>query len=124
MKYSPADYAKLLIDLEEKTSPADYSLLVKQITNLLSKNNDLNKLKEIEEAYKEIKTKKAGKKLVKIEYCGDLDKQALTQKMDKNLIIDFVENKDLRGGIRIQIGDKRIDSSIKKRLDTLKEIIA
>jgi len=124
MRHSPINYAKAMIELEQEATFKDQTELVLKFKKVLEKNNDLSLIKEIETVYKNLKIEARGKVVVIIEYFGQIDKEKIQQKFDTRAEISFIEKPELQGGIRINIGDLRIDNSLKQRLENLKKIIA
>ncbi len=121
MKYSPKQYARALYESlrEEK----DAGLVFKNFYNLLVRNSDLKLLSKIIENIDEVDKKERGVVEVKIASAkkiapeiieklqGLIKKGEIKQEIDSSLI----------GGLKIQIGDLLIDSSIKAKLNKLRQ---
>ena len=49
--------------------------------------------------------------------------EALKKKMEKDVLLDVVEDKELIGGLKVRIGGTIIDGSVKRQLEILRENI-
>lgn len=121
MKYSSVTYAKYLFSLAE-LPPAEQKTAVKRLAEFLAKNGDLKDWQKIEQVYESLREKKAEKKTAIVSYFGDIHKTKIKDKL-KDYAVEFEEDKDLKGGIRVNIGDIRIDNSIAGRLAEVKKAL-
>ncbi len=121
MKYSATEYAKYLVSLIDLPLPEQKSSLHK-FAEVLHKNGDLKDWNKISEIYESLKEKSAKSKTAVVNYCGDIDKTKIESEL-KNYKIEFEEDKTLKGGVRIRIGDLRIDNSLAGRLADVKKAL-
>ncbi|HEY9584919.1 MAG TPA: F0F1 ATP synthase subunit delta [Candidatus Paceibacterota bacterium] len=122
MKYPAVEYAKYLLSLNE-SSPAEQKIGTKKLSEMLEKNGDLKDWKKIVEIYESLKEKGAKKKRAIVSYFGDIHKMKIKESL-ADYEVEFEEDKNLVGGVRIQIGDIRIDNSIAGRLEEIKKVLA
>src|SRR3989338_6626052 len=122
MKYPAVEYAKYLISLHE-SSPAERKIGTKKLSEMLEKNGDLKDWKKIVEIYESLKENGAVKKRAIVSYFGDIHKMKIKESL-ADYEVEFEEDKNLVGGVRIQIGDIRIDNSIAGRLEEIKKVLA
>jgi F-type H+-transporting ATPase subunit delta len=98
------------------------------LIGLLLERNRINYLPMIRTAYEEMANAREG--LVKgVGYSAyplsdeakSRIEKALGEKLNKKVALDFEEDKELIGGIKVLIGGLRIDGSIKRQLEILNE---
>ncbi len=118
MRYPAKEYAKFLISLEEK----EIDGALKKLVAFLQKNGDIKEWRKIIEAYEFLYYQKTKGKKATISYCGEIDQSKIKDEL-KNFEVEFIEDKTLIGGISIKIGDEKIDSSLKNRLEEIKKIL-
>src|SRR3989344_4788035 len=122
MKYPAVEYAKYLLSLHE-SSPSEQKIGTKKLSEMLEKNGDLRDWKKIVEIYESLKEKGAVKKKATVSYFGDIHKTKIKDSL-ADYEVEFEEDKNLVGGVRIQIGDLRIDNTIAGRLVEVKKVLA
>ena len=122
MRYQSVTYAKYLLSIAELPS-AEQKIAVKKFAEFLGKNGDLKDWQKIEHVYGSLREKKAEKKTAIVHYFGDIHKTKIKDEL-KDYEVEFEEDKNLKGGIRINIGDIRIDNSIAGRLAEVKKALA
>lgn len=118
MKYLSSEYAKYLLSLRE-LPPTEQKANIKKFAEMLNKNGDLKDWRKIMEIYESLREKSAKKKTATVSYFGDIRKTKIKDEL-KDYEVEFEEDKNLKGGIRIKIGDMRIDNSIAGRLVEVK----
>lgn len=116
---------EILADLTKSLGLSNPSIA---LLDLLLERNRVNYLPMIRVAYEEMANAKEG--LVKgVGYAayplsdeakGRIE-QVLGEKLNKKVFLDFQEDKELIGGIKVLIGGLRIDGSIKRQLEILNE---
>ena len=121
MRYPAAEYAKYLLSLEEMP-PALQKANIKKFADMLHKNGDLKDWQKIMEVYESLREKTAKKKTAIVSFSGDIHKTKIKEAL-ANYEVEFEEDKNLKGGLRIRIGDLRIDNSIAGRLSEVKNIL-
>lgn len=120
MRHRPGEYAKFLMSLKED-NPENKDL-IKKLVIFLEKTGDIKDWRKIIETYEFLKSKEMYGKTAIVKYSGDIDKEKIKEEL-KNFEVEFVEDKTLLGGISIKIGDEKIDSSIKARLEEIKKVL-
>ncbi len=93
---------------------------------VLADNRRLSQLPAIIRAYRELAARHRGEMTADVtsahpltdDQIGDL-KQALRQRVGREVAVDLSVDRSLLGGLVVKIGSLRIDSSIKTRLNTL-----
>ena len=121
MKYPASQYASYLIGLH-KLGVGEQEIATKKFIAFLSKNGDLKDWNRIKDTYSVLKDKTASKKNVLIKHTGLIDKAGIEKSMS-GYNVDFLEDKALRGGLEIRIGDIRIDNTIRGRLEEIKKTL-
>ena len=124
MKYKPKIYAAALAEtiLTKKLSQKE---TIDRFLNLLEKNGDIRKAKEIVTLAETILLKKAGKSKVRIEIArkveGDLP--ALLRKVLQASVIEEILKPSLIAGVNIIVnGEQQLDFSLKSKLDEIFKI--
>lgn len=127
MKYSAKQYAEALFDSLSVTAPKDQDRVLENFVTTLAQNNDLRLFDLIAEEFHRIELKAKGQTLAKVTTATPLTAQA-----EKNIIKQLNEaikgkveiqkkiDKDLVGGVLIQMEDVQIDASVKHSLENLK----
>lgn len=119
MKFSSKKLGKALASLVLQKD-VEQSMVVKEVAKLLVATGKTSKLGELIRSFKNTYNKKTGTVDVRvvasskdaIPSFGEFKHVAVTEKIDPSLI----------GGLRMQIDDIEIDTSIKSKLQTLKTI--
>lgn len=124
MKYKSKDYAKALVGLILKeTTLTQEKKLSDNFLNLLKKNRDSSKAKEIINLAELLFFKKTGKKKIILEIARKMDseqKNLFKYLVKKGDIIQEKINKELIAGIKIIVNDeKQIDFSMLKKIQNI-----
>ena len=124
MKYKSKDYAKALVGLILKeTTFTQEKKLSDNFLNLLKKNRDSSKAKEIINLTESLFFKKTGKKKFILEIARKMDseqKNLLKYLVKKGDIIQEKINEELIAGIKIIVNDeKQIDFSMLKKIQNI-----
>src|SRR3989344_3948169 len=99
------------------------SLVSLSVEKALGDVADKSVQEKIVEVYESLKEKGAVKKKATVSYFGDIHKTKIKDSL-ADYEVEFEEDKNLVGGIRIQIGDLRIDNTIAGRLVEVKKVLA
>lgn len=121
MRYPAPEYAKYILSLHE-LPPSEQKANLKKFAEMLSKNGDLKDWQKISDIYESLKEKSAKKKTAVVSYWGDIHKTKIREEL-ANYEVLFEEDKNLKGGISIRIGDLRIDNTVAGRLSEVKNIL-
>lgn len=124
MKYNINQYARALYQVLEEAEKNDTETYIQNLNHILLKNNDLNLMDKIIEKFDEIDKKKKGILKIKISSAKKLDNHEIERlKRLMNSKVEIKENidRDLIGGLKIEIGDLLIDGSIKTKINQLKQ---
>lgn len=130
-KLSVKKYTKLLYELVDLKTEHEMKLIVGGFVELLAKHKNLRLANRIIEEFKKLYHQKHGIAFAKVTSVRELDHVNVKEikkwvsdytKQDK-VEIENVLDKDLKGGIMIEVGEERLDLSIAKRMEDLKEAI-
>lgn len=128
MKYTPKQYAQALHQAVFESAPEYQEKILDNFVLILKRNGDLGKVNEIEQEFLRYERERKGIKEATVTstrklsgheekaIISELNELAgghveLKQKIDKNLI----------GGVVVQLGDIRIDGSLRKNIQDLKD---
>jgi F-type H+-transporting ATPase subunit delta len=111
----------------EKALPGRVSEIIRGLFAVLSRNGRLDLLRGITAAYRQLLDARAGRIPVKITSAGELSETqkaaltgTLTDILKQQPVLNIRVDKDLLGGLVVQVGDRVIDTSIRTRLQTLR----
>lgn len=104
--------------------------LFKKFLDVLTRNNRLGLLRDITAAYQGIRDKQAGRVRVVVRSAAALDdkqkselQQTLASKLGKEPVLSVRVEPSLLGGMIVQVGDRVYDSSVRTRLDNLRNTL-
>lgn len=104
--------------------------LFKKFLDVLTRNNRLGLLRDVAAAYQGIRDRQAGRVRVLVRAAKPLadDQKAelqktLASKLDKEPILSVRVEPELLGGLIVQVGDRVYDSSVRTRLDSLRNTL-
>lgn len=104
--------------------------LFKKFLHVLTQNNRLGLLRDIAAAYQGIRDKQAGRVRVVVRSAAALDdkqkaelQQTLASKLGKEPVLSVRVEPSLLGGMIVQVGDRVYDSSVRTRLDNLRNTL-
>jgi len=104
--------------------------LFKKFLDVLTRNNRLGLLRDIAAAYQGIRDKQAGRVRVIVRSAAALDdkqkaelQQTLASKLGKEPVLSVRVEPSLLGGMIVQVGDRVYDSSVRTRLDNLRNTL-
>ena len=103
------------------------SPLVGNFIRVLNQNNRLELIEAIAAAYRELMDVRAGRVRVVVKSAVPLTddqksglKKTLTESLNKEPVLNLRVDPDLLGGLVVQVGDKIYDTSVRSRLEELK----
>jgi F-type H+-transporting ATPase subunit delta len=106
------------------------SELFKKFLHVLTQNNRLGLLRDIHAAYQAARDRQAGRVRVLVRTATPLDdtqtgdlRQTLAARLGKQPILNVRVEPELLGGLVVQVGDRVYDSSVRTRLDTLRNTL-
>lgn len=118
-KYKSFYYAKALVDavIHKRLSEKK---LVANFLNLLQKNQDVKKIREIILLVEKLLFKKTGNKKIIFETARKVDFKNFDNYIKRGDKVENKINKDLVAGVKITInGEKQLDLSLKNKLDNV-----
>lgn len=130
-KISPKNIAEAIYDASEGKSGNELEVVIKNGVKVLSSKRMLVQSGDILKALQDIVDKKNNVVRVKVTTAKNLSHEAKTKlehqikekyKVGK-IISEFFEQKDLLGGMRIEVGDEVIDSTYKNKLMKLEKFL-
>lgn len=124
----PLDVKEKLIDtVAEKMS---FSKPLVNLLKILIENRRFDELEQILQQFKEVYYNKQNIAEVNVETVVDLTKEQdkkLKQKLKdlfkKDIVVNYITNPQILGGLVIQCGTVLIDSSVKHQLDSLEQLM-
>lgn len=128
MKTSNSQYALALYEAAKGKSQSEVNELVANFVKVLAKNNQIKNINNILSKFNETWNREEGiveaevtvREKISPEMRSDIEKYVKTKyKAEKVEIIEAI-NKDIKGGIIVQVGDEVIDASIAGQLKKLK----
>ncbi len=114
MRYTPRHYAEVLYDLTEENPSA-----VKPFADFLKKKRVLKLLPKIEKNFNKIWYERKGLTHISIEAANESRAEEAIKKLGSSFRTKKKINDELVGGVRITTGSRRIDSSVKNRLEII-----
>lgn len=129
MKISTRQYAISLYQLLEKAEAKKISTVIGSFVKILAANNDFKKIDLIIEKFGRIWNKANGLAEAEVVSVRELDQvtgKAMTNYIKDRLgarevKINNLTDKNILGGFILKLGDRIIDSSLKSRIEKLKE---
>lgn len=129
MRLTPKQFARILYESLEQTSPKDQETVLDNFVRVLSDNGALSFWPEIEREFSELQLERAGKISAEVTFSRDssaerkvLDK--LNNLVGSNAVLKKKISEEIIGGFIIETADERIDASIKNRLNNLKKTLS
>ncbi len=129
MKISAKQYAQTLYELTRDKSAGDIDSVIVKFIKLLKENRQLKMLAGIIKRFSEIYNKENGIAEVEVisrrklsENQIDKIKDFILQKyQSKEIILKNSENKNIKGGVIIKVGDEVLDGSVVGKLIRLRK---
>lgn len=104
--------------------------LFKKFLHVLTQNNRLGLLRDIAAAYRGLRDQQTGRVRVLVRTAAALNdgqaaelKQTLAEKLNKEPVLSVRVEPELLGGLVVQVGDRVYDSSVRTRLNTLRNTL-
>ncbi len=118
MRYSPQQIAKAItVALAEK--PEARQTIIEQAAKILKRHGGLKELPKLVEALEENEAAQRGKpKLILETRTGKIEKST-EESLEKKFTLEKRANEKLLGGVRIFMGDRRIDASVNRKLSDI-----
>jgi F-type H+-transporting ATPase subunit delta len=111
----------------ENALPGRVSEILRGLFTVLTRNGRLDLLRGVASAYRQLLDARAGRIPVKITSSVELSEAqktaltgTLTEILKQQPVLNIRVDKDLLGGLVVQVGDRVIDTSIRTRLQTLR----
>lgn len=128
MKVTAKQYALTLLEITEEKEGKELEDSISKFSGLLKSNNQLNQIDKILYYFRKLYNQRYNIKEAQISTALKIDKEELEkiekylQDLNKEETLEFKVNikKEIIGGIVLKYGDKIIDSSLKTRLNQLK----
>ncbi len=104
--------------------------LFKKFLDVLTRNNRLGLMRDIHAAFQSIRDRQAGRVRVLVRSAAALTEQqtgelkaTLAGNLNKEPILNVRVEPELLGGLVVQVGDRVYDTSVRTRLDTLRNTL-
>ncbi len=117
-KYTPKQYAEVLYDLVNEASESRSKETIKKFVGAMLKNGDLSKANLVIQEFEKVYLLRSGKEKIEVTTV-DKDSSKLKDKLKGEVV--FREDAKILGGVRIKVGDKLIDNTLRARVNRLKE---
>lgn len=131
MKLTPKTYAAAYVAAAQNTTARELSKVAARFWNLVWRRHHWAWRNKIIEQVGALWREQHGVELVTVTTAKPLTteaksklQRALTKQLDKKVEIESVVKPHLLGGMIITIGDRRVDASLKGRLDSLYHALA
>ena len=129
MKATATQYAKTLYELTKNKNHKEIDEVVSGLVSALRRNGETRKIKEIAGKFGEIFNKENGiieaRIISREEISKELRNKLLTyvsNKYDaKEVILNSIVDKNVKGGIIIRVGDEITDGSVGRKLEDLRK---
>ena len=123
--------ARAIYESSEKKDGAELDAITKRAVNLISKKHLLSKSKEIIIQLEKIFDKNEEIVRAKISSKTKIDKKIVDEIEDfikkrykaKNTVLEFEIDEKLLGGIKIEVGDEIIDTTLKNKIKKLENYL-
>lgn len=130
MRYLPKQYAVCLYEATIDLTEAKLKPVLEKFVSLLYQNNDLSKVGRVIKVYREYYNRQQGIKEIKIYLAREMKGiETVYHSLERKFSPVRIETKvkiqsNLIGGARIRIEDDVIDGSVKRNLETMRELLA
>lgn len=131
MKATATQYAKALYEATKDKSQKEIDDILADFVKLLSKNNQIRLAGNVSKKFGEVYNKEHGIVEAEVISCEKLD-NSLVHKLNnflkdkykaKEVVIKNIIDKTIKGGVVIKVGDEVMDTSIKRQIIELKNIL-
>ena len=124
---SPAVTRKVREPILEAALASNASPLVANFIRVLNRNNRLDLLQACAAAYRELMDARSGRVRVLVKSAVELSpqqrdglKKTLAESLNKEPVLNLRVDPELLGGLVVQVGDKIYDTSVRSRLEELR----
>lgn len=123
--------ARAIYESSKGKDGAELDVVAKKAVKLIAQKNLINKSKEILNEIKKIIDKEEDVVRAKISSKSKLEKGAIEDIEDfikkrykaKHIVLEFEINKSLLGGIKVEVGDEIIDTTLKNKINKLENYL-
>lgn len=124
MRYSPAQYAKALYELVE-ADPKNMKATVASFAKMLASHQKLKLLRAISEEFKRewFKRKNITPVIVESAEKSAVKVEELIKLIGGQIEVTEKTNPSVLGGVRITVGDTRIENTVERRMQELKNAV-
>jgi F-type H+-transporting ATPase subunit delta len=130
-KISAKNIAEAIYQATEGKNEKDVEAVAKRTVEMLAAKRMLGRSKEILEALENILYKKSGTVRARIFSSKKLEPKEKSQVEEdikkrysaKQVVSEYFENKELLGGVRIEVGDEVLDNTYKNKLEQLEKFL-
>jgi F-type H+-transporting ATPase subunit delta len=131
MKATAIQYAKALYEATKDKDQKEIDGLLVDFVKVLSKNNQIRMAGNVSKKFREVYNRENGIVEAEVISCEKLD-EAIEKKIKdyikdkysaKEVIVNNIIDKSIKGGVIVKVGDKVMDSSIERQLRELKDVL-
>lgn len=125
-KNTPKTYALALLESVKGLSDKKLSEVLKNFVQLVARDHKLKQMPKIISEFTRLAKKEQGIEEIKIKSAHELDEKTIEKIKNifgKNTEATTEIEKEMLGGIKIKIGDKILDASLKTQLNKLKQTL-
>ncbi len=127
MKISPKQYAQTLFEITKDKDQKQITMIIERFVNELRKNGHMKFSAQIIRSFEKVYNEKNNivqARVITASKLVESQKDSVTEKIvemyaAKQAEVTYSENKKIKGGIIIRVGDEVIDASVQKRLRLL-----
>lgn len=128
MKVTTAQYAKILLELTENKTEKEISSVVLRFAEILKRDGQMKNAGKIVEKFSEIYNAKHGiveaaivtRQKIERQDVDRIEKFIKEKYGAKEVVINNVVDKNIKGGIIVKVGDEILDGSVSSQLKRLK----
>ncbi len=124
MRYSPVQYARALRDLATETPDRERRSMLRRFIGMLETHRALGELADIVREYRELEREGKHIRSVVVKTPERESEVSFRHKLPFKAEVDARRDVRLRGGAIIEVGDVRVDNSISRRLEKMREVLA
>ncbi len=127
MKISPKQYARTLFEITKDQDQKQITMIIEKFVNELRKNGHIKLGAQIIRAFEKVYNEKndiVQARVITASKLVESQRESVAEKIvemygAKKAEVTYSENKKIKGGIIIRVGDEVIDASVQKRLRSL-----
>lgn len=122
MRYSPYQYAEALYELTAGKRDGELRDIIRKFLKRLAVDGALGFIRDIALDFESIARAHAGVTVGKIFHAGPIARKKIRTALGKKTEVTFAEDPRLIGGPIVEVGDLRVDASIRRRLQELRRV--